>query len=71
MTDTAGGGLAVRKSSRGLAVGDLDNDGDLDVVVTNVDDVPTVLENRQATGNHWVAFRVQSPGKNRSRSGPG
>ena len=64
VTDTAGGGLQVRKSSRGLAVGDLDDDGDLDVVVTNMDDVPTVLENRQRTGHHWVAFRVRSPGRN-------
>ena len=64
VSEVAGRGLQVRKSSRGLAVGDLDDDGDLDVVVTNVDDVPTVLENRQSTGNHWVAFRVESPGKN-------
>ncbi len=65
VSDLAGGGLQVRKSSRGLAVGDLDDDGDLDVVVTNIDDVPTALENRQRTGNHWVAFRVESPGPNR------
>jgi len=45
-----GGGLQVRKSSRGLAVGDLDDDGDLDVVVSNMDDVPTVLENRSEPG---------------------
>ena len=45
-------------------MGDLDDDGDLDVVVTNMDDVPTVLENRQRTGHHWVAFRVRSPGPN-------
>jgi hypothetical protein len=61
----AGGGLQVQKVSRGLAVGDLDDDGDLDVVVSNMDDVPTVLETRQRTGHHWVAFRVRSPGKNR------
>jgi hypothetical protein len=65
VSDLAGGGLQVRKSSRGLAAGDLDDDGDLDLVVSNVDDVPTVLENRQRTGNHWVAFRLRSPGKNR------
>jgi hypothetical protein len=64
VTDAAGGGMQVRQSSRGLAVGDLDNDGDPDVVVANMDAVPTVLENRQRTGHHWVAFRVLSPGAN-------
>ena len=34
-SDTAGGGLQVAKSSRGLGLGDLDNDGDLDILVTN------------------------------------
>ena len=43
VSDSAGGGLQVQKSSRGLAVGDLDNDGDLDLVLSAMDDVPTVL----------------------------
>jgi hypothetical protein len=61
----AGAGLRVRKASRGLAVGDLDDDGDPDLVVSNMDDTPTLLENRQQARRHWVAFRVASPGPNR------
>jgi enediyne biosynthesis protein E4 len=62
---TAGGGLQVAKAGRGLAVGDLDGDGDPDLVISNIDDTPTVLENRQRTGHHWVAFRLEKPGRNR------
>ena len=65
VSESAGGGLAVQKVGRGLAVGDLDNDGDPDVVISNVDDTPTLLENRQQTGHHWVAFRLQSATGNR------
>jgi hypothetical protein len=61
----AGAGLQVARVGRGLAVGDLDDDGDPDLVVSNMDDEPTLLENRQGTGHRWVAFRVVSPGANR------
>ena len=64
VTGIAGAGLQVEESSRGVAVGDLDNDGDLDVVVTNIDAPPTVLENRSQTPNHWVAFKLRKPGSN-------
>jgi hypothetical protein len=65
VSDSAGGGLQVMKSSRGLAVGDLDNDGDLDLVISNMDDVPTVLRNQQRTSHHWVGVQLQQPAGSR------
>jgi hypothetical protein len=65
VSESAGGGLQLARVGRGLAVGDLDDDGDPDLVVSNMDDSPTLLENRQRTGRHWVAFRVVSPTTNR------
>lgn len=61
----AGPGLQVEKVSRGLAVGDLDNDGDPDVVVSNMDDTPSLLENQQVTGHHWISIGVTAPVGNR------
>jgi hypothetical protein len=53
-----GTALAQVMTSRGLAVGDLLNDGRMDAVINNMDAVPALLRNVDANHNHWVAFRL-------------
>jgi enediyne biosynthesis protein E4 len=56
----AGPGLVVTMSSRGVAIGDIDNDGDLDLVISNVDAPPTVLRNDTVRRGAWLS--VYAPG---------
>ncbi len=52
-----GSGLAVVRSARGAAFGDLDHDGRVDVVINNHDDGPTLLRN-VATAGHWLSVAL-------------
>jgi len=58
ITEQVGGGLLVERSSRGAAFGDYDNDGDLDVLVINMNDRPTLLRNETVGSHHWVTIRL-------------
>jgi hypothetical protein len=69
VTDEVGGGLLIEKSSRGAAFGDYDNDGDIDAVVINLNDRPTLLRNDTASGNHWVTIRLVGTRSNRDAIG--
>ena len=53
-----GSGVPLVHTSRGLAVGDVDNDGGLDLLVVNRDSVPYLLMNRVERRGSWVRFRV-------------
>jgi hypothetical protein len=61
------GGPAITEPrvSRGLAAADLDNDGNVDLVVGNLDGAPTVLHNPGILGTHWVSFELAGTKSNR------
>ncbi|MCZ6670218.1 MAG: CRTAC1 family protein, partial [Acidobacteria bacterium] len=66
----AGGpGLQVRLSSRGAAFGDYDNDGDIDILVINVNQPPTLLRNETGNRNSWIQFRLKGTRSNRNGFG--
>ena len=54
VSDKCGDGLEVTLSSRGAGFDDLDNDGDIDVVIQNSRREPTILRNDSANDNHWI-----------------
>jgi hypothetical protein len=61
----AGPALLEKRVSRGLAVGDLFNDGNMDVVVNDLDGPPMVLRNHGIPGRHWVSFELAGTKSNR------
>jgi enediyne biosynthesis protein E4 len=65
----AGPGIVAAHCSRGAAFGDFDNDGDMDVIIMNVNEPPTLLRNDAPTGNHWIKVRLEGVKSNRSAIG--
>jgi enediyne biosynthesis protein E4 len=55
--------------ARGLAVGDYDNDGRVDVLVATNGEAPVLLRNNAGAGNHWVGLRLQGTACNRDAIG--
>ena len=66
---SGGTGLTTPRSSRGAAFGDVDNDGDIDVLVMNMNEPPSLLRNDTARANHWIAVSLEGTVSNRAGVG--
>jgi enediyne biosynthesis protein E4 len=67
--EQAGEGITTPHSSRGCAFGDFDNDGDLDVLIVNMNEPPSLLRNDLKTGQNWLKIRLEGVKSNRSAIG--
>jgi hypothetical protein len=65
VSSTSGPGIMQEKCSRGLAIGDLDNDGDVDAVIVNIDGTPSILRNDGGNEKNWLTVKLDGTISNR------
>jgi enediyne biosynthesis protein E4 len=69
VSGTAGEAFQQRWAARGMAIGDINNDGKVDVVVASTNGPAWVLLNETQTTNHWIEFKLQGVKSNRDGIG--
>src|SRR4029077_7279882 len=69
LVEEAGSGVSEAHSSRGCAFGDFDNDGDMDVLVMNMNEPPSLLRNDVSGAGHWLKVLLVGVQTNRSAIG--
>jgi enediyne biosynthesis protein E4 len=65
ISSRAGPGLQIARVGRGLAVADFDNDGNLDIVITNVGEAPLLLWNAGTRQGNWLVLSARGTASNR------
>lgn len=65
----AGAGVAAAHSSRGCAFGDFDNDGDVDILILNMNEPPSLLRNDLKSAHHWMKVKLSGSQSNRAAIG--
>ena len=69
LIEEAGSGVAAAHCSRGCAFGDFDNDGDVDILVINLNEPPSLLRNDLKGKQHWLKVKLEGVKSNRSAIG--
>jgi hypothetical protein len=69
LIEDAGPAISAVHSSRGCAFGDFDNDGDIDILVVNLNEPPSLLRNDISGNNHWIKVKLIGTVSNRSAIG--
>ncbi len=69
ISEGIGTGLRIKKVSRGAAFGDYDNDGDLDILITNSNQAPDLIRNDSVNSNHWLILEPIGTQSNRDGIG--
>jgi enediyne biosynthesis protein E4 len=69
LLDAAGPGITARHSSRGCAFGDFDNDGDMDILIVNLNEPPSLLRNDLRGKRNWIKIKLEGVKSNRSAIG--
>jgi len=69
VSDRAGPGILARHSSRGAAAGDFDNDRNLDLLIMNMNEPPSLLKSQSKSGNNWLKVKLAGTKSNRSAIG--
>src|SRR5207248_3740465 len=69
VTARLGPPVTIAKAGRGAAFGDVDNDGQIDIAIANVNDLPDLFRSKSNPANHWITLKLVGVESNRDAIG--